>query len=360
MSDSLTRVTAPQQFDAMTTPKIMWGVSAALLPALGWGVYQFGAPALGVLATALVVALLGELLFSTILDRGSLSDGNAVMIGLLLSATMPPATPLYMVGAATLFAMVVIKWTFGGTGSYWINPVAGGYVFAVVSFPSFGSHWIVPRSLGGPAGDAASPLNLLAGAGVEAPARLAEAYHRLAGLGTTSLDDQVTRLINNLGGEFLGVRMPGGYTDLFLGNAAGTVGGASVALLLLGSIFLLGCTILPAVMPFLFLGSFSLLIGLFGGVPYGAELFAGDVLFHLTTGATVLGAFFVATETVTSPLTGKGMAVYAVLAGALAGLFRLYGSGVHGVMVGILLSNTFVPLIDRYTMPRRYGVRRNG
>ncbi|MFW6250149.1 MAG: RnfABCDGE type electron transport complex subunit D, partial [Alkalispirochaetaceae bacterium] len=135
MSDSLTRVTAPQQFDAMTTPKIMWGVSAALLPALGWGVYQFGAPALGVLATALVVALLGELLFSTILDRGSLSDGNAVMIGLLLSATMPPATPLYMVGAATLFAMVVIKWTFGGTGSYWINPVAGGYVFAVVSFP---------------------------------------------------------------------------------------------------------------------------------------------------------------------------------------------------------------------------------
>ncbi len=360
MSDTLTRATAPQQFDLMTTPKIMWGVSIALLPALGWGVYQYGLPAFGVLATTVVVALLGELLFSMILDRGSLADGNAVMIALLLAATMPPGTPLYMVGATTLFSMAVIKWTFGGTGSYWINPVAGGYVFAVVSFPSFGSHWILPRSLGGPRAGATSPLELLSGANVEAPARLAETYHRLTGVGTTALDDQVTRLINNVGGEFLGLRMPGGYTDLFLGNAVATLGGASVALLLLGSLLLLGRTILPALMPFFFLGSFSLVVGIFGGAPYGAALFTGDVLFHLTTGATVLGAFFVATETVTSPLTGKGMAVYALLAGALAGLFRLYGSGVHGVMLGILLSNTLVPLIDRHTMPRRYGQGRNG
>lgn len=360
MSDALTRASAPQQFDLMTTPKMMWGVSLAIVPALGWGVYQYGLPALGVVATTIVVALLAELFFSLLLDRGSLSDGNGVMIALLLAATMPPGTPLYMVGAATLFSMAVIKWTFGGTGSYWINPVAGGYVFAMVSFPSFGSHWILPRSLGGPADGVASPLELLSGANVEAPARLAETYHRLAAIGTTVVDERVTRLVNNFGGEFLGVRMPAGYADLFLGNAVGTIGGASVALLLLGSILLLGRTVLPALMPLVFLGSFSLVVGLFGGAPYGAELFTGDVLFHLSTGATVLGAFFVATEMVSSPLTGKGMALYALLAGALAGLFRLYGSGAHGVMPAILLSNTLVPLIDRHTMPRRYGVRRSG
>lgn len=360
MSDALRGASAPQQFDLLTTPRIMWGVSTALLPALGWGIYQYGLPALGVVATTVVVALLGELFFSMVLDRGSLSDGNGMMIGLLLAATMPPGTPLYMAAAATLFSLGVIKWTFGGTGSYWINPVAGGYVFAVVSFPSFGSHWILPRTLGGPSGGAASPLNLLFGASVEAPSRLAEAYHRLAAIGTTPLDEQVTRLVNNFGGEFLGLRMPGGYTDLFIGNAVATIGGASVALLLLGSVFLLGRTILPTLTPLLFLGSFSLVIALFGGAPYGAELFTGDVLFHLSTGATVLGAFFVATETVSSPLTGKGMAIYALLAGALAGLFRLYGAGVHGVMLAILLANTLVPLIDRHTMPRVYGRRRGG
>lgn len=357
MSDRLHRATAPQQFDPMTTPRIMWGVSGALLPALAWGIFQFGVAAFALLATTLVVALLAELFFSMILDRGSLSDGNAVMIALLLGATLPPGTPIYIAAAATFFALAVIKWTFGGTGSYWVNPVAGGYVFAVVSFPSFGSHWILPRSLGGPSGGVSAPLELLQGAGVEAPSRLAESYHRLAAVGTTSLDSQVTRVINNFGGEFLGLRMPEGYADLFLGNVAGTIGGASVALLLLGSVFLLGRTILPTVIPFFFLVSFSLVVFVFGGSPYGGELFAGDLLFHLNTGGAALGAFFIATETVSSPLTGRGMTLYALLAGALAGLFRLYGEGVHGVMLAILVANMLVPLIDRHTMPRRFGLR---
>jgi electron transport complex protein RnfD len=357
MSDTLTRATAPQQFDQMTTPRIMWGVTIALIPALGWGIYQYGLAAFALIATTVVVALLGELFFSMVLNRGSLSDGNAVMIALLLGSALPPGTPVHMAAAATLFALGVVKWTFGGTGSYWVNPAAAGYVFAVVSFPAFGSHWILPRSLGGPSAGVSAPLQLLESAGVEAPSRLAEAYHRLAAVGTTPLDTSVTRLINNIGGEFLGLRMPGGYTDLFLGNVAGTIGGASVALLLLGSIFLLGRTILPSLVPLFFLLGFSLSIFAFGGSPYGGELFSGDVLFHVTTGGTVLGAFFIATETVSSPLTGKGIILYALLAGVLSALFRLYGAGVHGVMLAILVANMIVPLIDRHTMPKRFGLR---
>lgn len=358
MSGYLKSAFPPQQYDLLTTPRIMWGVSLAVLPSLGWGVYQYGAAAFGLVATTLFVAILSELLFSMILKQGSLSDGNGVMIGVLLGASFSPATPLYVAAAASLFAMAVIKWTFGGTGAYWVNPVAGGYVFAVVSFPTFGGSWLLPRALGGPAAGYASPLTILTGESVESPSRLAEAYQRLAGHGTTAIDEQVTRLINNFGGEFLGVRIPPGYADLFLGNLPSTIGGASVALLLLGSVFLLGRTIISSTVPLFFLGSFSLLIYLLGGLPYGAPLFSGDVLFHLTTGGAVLGALFVATETVSSPLTTAGMVLYALLAGSLAAVLRLFGNGVHAVMLAILLANMLVPLIDRYTMPRLYGSRR--
>ncbi|MFW6215061.1 MAG: RnfABCDGE type electron transport complex subunit D [Alkalispirochaetaceae bacterium] len=355
MTSYLTSAFPPQQYDMLTTPKIMWGTALAVLPSVGWGIYQYGTPAFALVGTTLFVAILAELLFSMLLNRGSLADGNGVMIGLLLAAAFPPGTPIYAAGAATLFSMAVIKWTFGGTGSYWVNPIAGGYVFAVVSFPSFGGSWMLPRLLGGPSEGYQAPLQLLTGASVESSTRLGEAYYRLAPHGTTPLDEQVTRLINNVGGEFLGVRIPAGYADLFLGNVPSSIGGASVALLLLGSVFLLGRTIISSVIPFFFLTSFSLLIYLLGGLPYGAPLFTGDILFHLTTGGAILGALFVATETVSAPLTTPGMVVYGILAGVLAALLRLFGDGVHAVMLAILLANMVVPLVDRYTMPRLYG-----
>lgn len=358
MSNLLRSAALPQQYDRLTTPRIMWGVTFALLPSLFWGLYQYGAPAIALFVVILTVALLSETVFSAFLNRGSISDGNSVMIAVMLTAGFPPGTPILLGGSAAFFAVAVVKWTFGGTGAYWVNPIAGGYVFAVISYPAFGGEWLLPRALGGPAPVSASPLQLVQRATVENPTRLAEAFLQSADLETTGLDQQLTRLINNVGGQIHGLRMPPGYGDLFLGNAPGTIGGASVALLLLGTLFLYGGMIISGRIPFFFVLSFSLIVYAFGGLPFGGRLLTGDVLFHLLTGATVLGAFFIATETVSSPLTGGGMIIYAILTGLMAGLFRVYGVGIHAVFLAIFLGNMFVPLIDRFSMPRRYGHRR--
>lgn len=358
MSDQLRTATLPQQFDRLTTPRIMWGVSLALLPSVIWGLYQYGGPAIALFVLILTLSLLSELVLSAILQRGSLADGNGVMVAVMLTATLPPGTPLFVAGSAALFATAVIKWTFGGTGAYWVNPVAGGYVFAVVSHAGFGREWVLPRILGGPSPLSASSLQLLEGAVVENPTRLADALLQVADFGSSGIDAQLTRFINNVGGQIRGIRIPPGYGDLFLGNYPGTIGGASAALLLLGTIFLFGGMIIPRRIPLFFVLAFSLVVYAFGGLPYGGALMSGDILFHLLTGSTLLGAFFVATETVSSPLTGKGMVLYAVLTGLLAGFLRVYGAGVHAVMLAILLGNMFVPLIDRFSMPRRYGVGR--
>ena len=306
-----------------------------------------------VLLVTLLPALLCDMIFPDVLRRGSVSHGNGIMIALLLAATMPPATPLHVVAASTFFALAVVKWTFGGTGAYWVNPVAAGYAFAVVSYPGFGNDWLLPRTLGGSGTGTIAPLQLLEGATVEMPSRLVQAYHRISGVSATGTDGRVAAFVNDL--ELLSLRVPPGYVDLFLGNVAGTLGGTSVALLLLTSILLLGRGVISAMTPIFFLFTFSLVVFLFGALPFGGSLFGGDVLFHLTTGATLLGAFFIATETVSSPLTDGGVVVYAVLGGLLAGLLRLFGAGVHAVMLAILVINMVVPLIDRFSLPRRYG-----
>lgn len=351
----------PQYHDAASTPRIMWTVVLSLLPAAGWGVYVFGARALLVLAVSVLSSVVAEAVASRLAGRRTLSDGSAALAGLLLGMTLPPGVPLFVPAVAAAFGMLVVKWSFGGLGSNWMNPALAGRVFVFFSFRDQMASWTAPATLSLPdALSGATPLGIVKAAHTTATGATGGplAVLRAAGYPVSSLDTGVTEWLNvHLLGP-VGVNLPSGYVDPFIGSLPGSIGEGSALLLLLGTIVLFARRIVTWQIPVSFFSMFALLTRVFGGTVHGQGLLSGDVLFAVLTGGFVLAVFFMATDPVTSPLTGTGMLVYGAGAGALTFVLRTWGQFPEAVALAIILMNIFVPAINNGTQPRRFGTVR--
>ena len=333
MKDKLLITNSPQFHHAQSTRSIMWTVSLCLLPAGIWGIYIFGMRALVVTLAAIVAAVATEYLLGLIKNENTISDGSAFLTGLLIGFNMPPAVPVYVVVVASVFAIAVVKWTFGGLGANWMNPALAGRVFVFFSWTGGMTTWTLPHAGGADAVTGPTPLGSIK-------------------TGLSSIGDGVVGPMDLLSAE----GVPVSYMDLFMGRIPGCIGEVSALLLIVGGLYLLIRKIANWEIVVSYLGSFALLVWLFGGFRYGQGMFSGDVLFHLFSGGLMLGALFMATDMVTSPLTSKGMIIYGLGCGFMTYLLRFFGSVPEGVSLAIIFMNIFVPLINRAFQPEKFGV----
>ncbi len=354
----LARTSAPQYHERLSTRSLMWSVIAALLPAAIWGVYVYGLRALLVVLMAIIASAVTETLISG--SRETLSDGSAILTGLLLGMMLPPAVPWYVVIVAAVFAIGVAKWTFGGLGRNWINPALAGRVFVHFSWTGPMTRWTMPRTLGADSIAGATPLSIVQNAVHEGQALLGGpvAILSASGFPRSTLDSAVTEWLNLNVLTHIGVHLPAGYVDPFVGNVPGAIGEGSALLLLVGTLLLFSRRTISWEIPTAYFAAFAGLAWVVGGLPYGGAAFSGDVLFQLVSGSVIMVMFYVATDPVTSPLTAAGMLVFGAGAGALTFVIRAYGGAAEGAALAVLFMNAGTPLINRLTRPRRLGGRR--
>ena len=300
---------SPHIYSSENSARIMWAVILSLLPAGAAGIVIFGLTSLRVILVSVVCAVLAEALIQKLRKvEITILDGSAALSGLLLSFCLPPTVPLWLVACGSVFAIAVGKQAFGGLGQNIFNPALAGRAFLLAAWPTQMTTWVKP----GQAFDALTGATPLAGA-------------------------------------FEGTS----YWDLLIGNRGGCIGEVCIIALLAGALFLLMSGYISWHIPFSFIAT----VGIFTWI-FGAEaLFGGEWLFHILSGGLVLGAFFMATDYVTSPLTNKGRLIFGFGCGLFTVIIRLWGGYPEGVCYAILLMNAATPLIDRYTKPGRFGVK---
>lgn len=337
------RVSAsPHIRSGVSVAQLMWAVVLALLPALGGAIYLFGIKALVLTLVATVSALLFDALGQLMFRRSvTVKDGSAVLSGLLLAFNLPPNVSWWLPVVGAAFAMIVVKQLFGGLGHNFINPALGARAFLVASWPTqMTTSWLAPRGgtisgLGhqmlkaySDAVSSATPLNLLKQGEKLLPPDFApqELYQELQSWPVLK--------------------------QLFIGNVGGCLGETSVLLLLLGGIFLIAIKVIDWRIPLAYLLTVAALVTFLPGHKAGLLNY---ILFHLTTGGLILGALFMATDYVTSPLTHKGRVIFGIGCGVLTTLIRLWGGYSEGVCYSILLMNVATPLLDQLTPPRLFG-----
>lgn len=333
---------SPQYHAFWTTNKIMWMVSLTLLPAAIWGVKTFGINALWVLIVSILSAVATEALAGLVSRKQTIGDGSAFLTGLLVGMNMPPAVPLWIAALASIFAILVVKITFGGLGANWMNPALAGRIFVAFSFSKAMGTWTLPLNGSVDMVTGPTPLGAVKSALME---------------GVASDISGPLELIR----ESFGIGLT--YNDLLFGNIAGTIGEVSGVILIAGGLVLLFTKIINWEIPVIYIGSFALFVWIFGGLRYKPEdalfidyLFKGDILFHLFTGGLMLGAWFMATDMVTTPITFKGRVLFAIGCGFLTYIIRFFGSLPEGVSLAIVFMNMLVPLIDRYSKTNRFGM----
>lgn len=315
MENTIVTSSSPHIRDTSTTSGIMLDVIIALIPASLFGIYLAGARALALIITCVVAALLTEVIFLALRRRPfTIGDGSAAVTGLLLALTLPPDLPLWTAVLGAIVAISIGKQIFGGLGSNPFNPALVGRAFMVISFPVLMTTW---RGMGAPLDgvSSATPLGLWLQRGV-----------------TTSYWQLFTGLIN-------------GWVDDSTVRAFGCIGEASALALLIGVIYLFYRKVLDWRIPFSYIGAVLLLTFIFGE----------DPIFHLFSGGLILGAFFMATDYVTTPVTKGGRIIFGLGAGLILVIIRLYAAFDEGVLFSILFMNMLVPIIDRYTRPRIFG-----
>ncbi len=354
----LTVRTSPHIHSSNRTDKAMLYVILALLPSTIWGIAVFGWHALLVVLVSIGSAVLTEYLLGLISKEFTLPDLSAIVTGLLVGMNMPPSINILIPILASAFAIAVAKWTFGGLGANWMNPALAGRVFVFFSFTSQMSTFTLPRTLmasantlskwgvRNPVADAlsgATPLSVLKtglSMGLEGTQESILAYRPLTDF-ASMLGDKLN--INPYA------------VDAFFGNTSGCIGEVSALLLLVGGIFLLCKKVITWRIPVCYIGSFALLAFVFGGLPYGNGLFSGEILLPIFSGGLMLGAFFMATDWVTTPTTPVGEIIFAVGCGFFTFLFRYFGSLPEGVSLAIILMNIVTPTIDRYVKVKKFG-----
>jgi len=311
MPDKLIVVTSPHLHNKESVNRIMWTVVLSLIPAGIAGVVIFGLPALWVITLGVVAALVTELLLEILTKRKiTFLDGSAFITGLLLAYNLPPHVPFWLPIVGAVFSIAIGKQVFGGLGQNIFNPALVGRVFLMASWPRYMTSFARPLSYD--AVTTATPLAAL----------------------------KEGKILEHLS-----------KWDLFWGLRGGCIGEVCIAALLLGALFLLIRGYISWHIPLSFIFTTALFTYIFG--PQG--LFSGDWLFHVLSGGLILGAFFMATDYVTSPLTYKGQIIFGVGCGLITAVIRLWGGYPEGVSYAILMMNAATPVIDRYTKNRVYG-----
>ncbi|MFC1674449.1 RnfABCDGE type electron transport complex subunit D [Candidatus Omnitrophota bacterium] len=313
MADKLIVTASPHLHKPESVSKIMWLVTASLIPAGIAGVWIFGVGALRVIILGVFSALAAEAVMQLLSKRKvTVLDGSAFLTGLLLTYNLPPNVPFWLPIAGSFFAIAIGKQIFGGLGQNIFNPALVGRVFLMASWPKYMTNFTGPFSYD--AVTSATPLALAKeGAGIE------------------------------------GIS----YLQLFLGNRGGCIGEVCIVALLAGALFLLIKGYISWHVPLTYIFSVGIFTFLFGGEGF----FGGDWLFHILAGGLILGAFFMATDYVTCPLTRYGQVIFGIGCGLLTAIIRLWGGYPEGVSYAILMMNAATPIIDRYTKPRVYGKR---
>lgn len=297
--------------------KIMWLVVLSLMPAGMAGVFIFGVRALWIIILGIVSALAAEAGWELLARKEiTLNDGSAFLTGLLLAYNLPSTVPYWIPVVGSFFAVIVGKMCFGGLGKNIFNPALVGRVFLMASWPKYLTSFIQPTY----------PF-------------LRKEYDTLASATPLALLKE--------GKSLEGIN----YLDLFLGNRGGCIGEVCILALLIGVAFLFWRGYISWHIPLSFIFATSLIIYIFAG----KTLFSGDWLFHLLSGGLILGAFFMATDYVTSPLSHNAQIIYGIGCGVLTAVIRIWGGYPEGVSYAILIMNAFVPLFDRHIRPRIYG-----
>ncbi|MDC7294460.1 RnfABCDGE type electron transport complex subunit D [Butyrivibrio sp. DSM 10294] len=308
MSD-LRRVSSnPHVRSKTTTSNIMMWVVIALLPAAGYGIYNFGLDALIILLLSVASCVLSEFIYEKALHKPvTVGDLSAVVTGLLLGMNLPSTVPWWIPVLGGIFSIIMVKQIFGGLGQNFMNPALGGRCFLVISFPALMTNFIVPDTYTG-----ATPLALLK-SGVQP-----------------------------------------NVMDMLIGRTAGTIGETSMLCIAIGAMILFAVGIIDYIIPFTYIITFVLFVGLFGGYGFNWSYISA----HVAGGGLMLGAFFMATDYVTCPITTKGKYIYAFILGLLTGIFRIFGANAEGVSFAIVIGNLLVPLIEKFTIPRAFGIKK--
>ena len=305
MSDLFSVTSAPHVRDKVDTQRIMLLVIISLLPASIFGICNFGARALVVILVTILSCVLSEAIYEKIVHKKStIKDLSAVVTGLLLALNLPHTLPLWMAALGGVFAIVVVKMLFGGLGQNFMNPALGARCFLLISFTA--------------------PMTSFTYDGVTS----------------------ATLLATLKSGESVNVM------DMLLGTEGGTIGETSVIALLLGAIILILFGVIDLRIPGVYIISFSIFVLLFGG--HGLDM--NYLVAQICGGGLILGAFFMATDYVTSPITPGGKILYGICLGVLTGIFRIFGTSAEGASYAIIISNLLVPLIERVTIPRAFGI----
>ncbi|WP_207063208.1 RnfABCDGE type electron transport complex subunit D [Motiliproteus sp. SC1-56] len=331
-------------------PSLMAKVVLALVPATLFGIYLFGLPALNTVLLCVVSALFFEGLCVRLVNKRLglvLADGSAVLTGLLLALTLPPWAPWWIAVGGTGFAIVVGKQVYGGLGQNPFNPAMLARVALLLAFPLQMTTWVAPAPLFSPAApDFAQSLTITFN-GAAVPDSLSGAT--LLGQVKTDLDRGLA-LPQALGAHFSPLGQGIGY-------AAGSLGETSTLLLLLGGLYLLWQNIINWHTPVSFLATLALLAWVFQQLD--PTSYAGP-LYHLSSGAVMLAAFFILTDPVTSPATRAGQLLFGAGCALLVYIIRTWGGYPEGVAFAVLLMNALTPLVDHYFKPRQYGRTRRG
>lgn len=313
MSELLHVSSSPHVRSKVNTSSIMLTVLIALLPSALFGVYNFGPHALMLILITVAVCVATEAVYEKIVHKKlTIQDYSAAVTGLLLALNLPPSAPWWLAVIGGVFAILVVKQLFGGLGQNIMNPALGARCFLLISFTGRMTNFAVPSGAWGNIADTVS------GATPLAALKAGESVN---------------------------------WVNLFFGNIQGTIGETSALAILIGAAILLAKGIIDFRIPLTYIGSFAIFVLLFGG--HGFDL--NYLLCHLFGGGLMLGAWFMATDYVTTPITKKGQLVYGVCLGIFTGLFRIFGGSAEGVSYAIIFCNLLVPIIERFTMPVAFG-----
>lgn len=309
----------PHVRDKMTTSRIMQLVVIALLPASLFGVWNFGLHALLVILVSVASSVVCEWLYDRLMHKkNTIGDFSAVVTGLLLALNMPPQIPLWMPVLGSAFAIIIVKQLFGGLGQNFMNPALAGRCFLMISFAGKMTDFAVQDGFKGVVDSVtgATPLAALKAQG------------------------------------FVEGSVP--VKNLFLGNVQGTIGETSALAILIGAVILLAFKVIDLKVPLTYIGTFAVFVifyMLFSGKGFDVNYLGS----HLFGGGLMLGAWFMATDYVTTPITPKGQLVYGCVLGIVTAVFRLFGGSAEGVSYAIIFCNLLVPLIERVTLPTAFG-----
>ena len=303
---------SPHLKDKLTVSRLMWDVIIALIPAIGVSIYFFRLRAVELILTCVFVSAVSEYVFLKLRGKELPKESSALLTGILLALVLPPNLPLWAAAMGAVFAIIFGKQIFGGLGYNIFNPALIGRAFLMATFPVLMTTWACPFILDTLTG--ATPLGLM-----------------------------------KFQSEFITRTTP--LSALFWGNVSGSLGETSAVALLIGAAYLFIRKCIDWRIPFFYLAT----VVVFSGLIFLFTPTSGDPIFHLLAGGLILGAFFMATDPVTTPVSKKGRMIFGIGAGVLVMVIRLWGGYAEGVMFSIIFMNAITPLLNKYTKPRILG-----